>query len=529
MQHKSRMSLMPVVFALLFLVGLAMGYALNNKAGGGSIFSKNKNTTLQEISNLIQAKYVDPIAVDSLNEYAIEEMLRHIDPHSVYIPPIDLQAVNNEMEGQFVGIGIIYDVIDDTVTVINVLKNGPALKAGILVGDKILKANDTINLVNKNQQAKEIRNYLRGKEGSSVKIYLKRNQQFKEVNITRASIPIPSIDVAYKLDSVTGYIKINKFAERTYEEFMQSLEALQKQKMDKLIIDLRENGGGYMSAATAIADELLAGDKLIVYTQGNKSERAVFQCKKEGLFEKGELIVLIDENSASASEVLTGALQDWDRATIVGRRSFGKGLVQQQFNLSNGGAIRLTVARYYTPLGRNIQKPYTNGVEAYKEEVLHRFIDGELSNQESKSLVGKPVYKTPKGKLVYGGGGIIPDYFIPIDTILMDTSKSNYKLMMGFNKFIYQYFFSHQIELKKYTNYKTFYQTFKLTQEDWRAIEINANKHKGSEIYLSPELKVVLEQKLKEHLIKLLFSTEEYYKYKNLNDAFIKKATMLND
>ena len=524
MQRKSSMSLMPVVYALILLVGLAMGYALNNKTSGGSFFNKNSNTALQEISNLIQSKYVDPIAVDSLNEFGINEMLKHIDPHSVYIPAAELLAVNNDMEGQFVGIGIMYNVIDDTVNVINVLKDGPALKAGLQVGDKLIIANDTINLVSKNQKAKDVRSYLRGKEGTSVQLKIIRDGKQKNIRIVRASIPIPSIDVAYKIDSITGYIKINKFAERTYEEFMQSLESLHKQKISKLIVDLRDNSGGYMHAATAIADEFLDGEKLIVYTQGNKSEKTVFHCKKEGLFEKGNLIVLIDEYTASASEVLTGALQDWDRATIIGRRSFGKGLVQQQFNLSNGGALRLTVARYYTPLGRNIQKPYTNGIDEYKNELEHRYYDGELMNKDSISLVGKSIYKTPKGKIVYGGGGIIPDVYVPIDSLIIDTTLNNYKLVGSFENFIFKYFIQHQQQLKLYKNFDNFDKGFTLANDDWNSFELYAKKDSIKFNNGIIKNKPFLEKRAKENLIKFLFSKEDYFKYKNLNDNFIKKS-----
>ena len=524
MQRKSSKSLMPMGYALIFLGGLAMGYVLRNKTDGGSFFSKNNSSTLQEISNLIQAKYVDPIAVDSLNEFGINEILKHIDPHSVYIPPTDIEAVNNDMEGQFVGIGIMYDVLDDTVNVVNVLKNGPALKAGMQIGDKILKANDTINLVKKNQKAKDVRNYLRGVEGSTLKLFLIRDGKQKTINIVRASIQIPSIDVAYKIDSSTGYIKINKFADRTYEEFMQSLEALQKQKIKKLILDLRDNGGGYMHAATAIADEFLDGERLIVYTQGNKSEKTSFHCKKEGLFEKGDLVVLIDEYSASASEVLAGALQDWDRATIIGRRSFGKGLVQQQFNLSNDGALRLTVARYFTPLGRNIQKPYTNGTEEYQNEIGHRFYDGEMINKDSISIAGKLIYKTPKGKKVYGGGGIIPDVYIPIDSIVLDTTFYNYKVVDSFEKFIFKYYIQHQQELKLYNNSTALNSSLQFTNNDWSLFEQIIKKDSNTNSNIQLNNKKFWEQKAKEYLTKIIFSKEDYFKFKNSTDNFINKA-----
>ena len=398
MQQKSKQSLMPVVFALIFLMGLAIGYALSNRVGGGSFFNGGKGSSLQEISNLIKAKYFDDIGIDSITAYAADEMLSHLDPHSVYIPPTELGSVNDQMDGHFTGIGIMYDCIDDTLNIMRLIKGGPAEKAGILIGDKLLKANDSVNLIGKKVNDASLKKHLRGVEGSRVKLTLLRDGIVKTIELKRASIPISSIDAAYLIDNKTGYIKINKFAERTYEEFMQSLEALQKQKIENLVLDLRGNGGGFMHAATAIADEFLDGDKLIVYTQGNKSERTEFRCKKEGLFEKGKLVVLIDETSASASEVLAGALQDWDRASIIGRRTFGKGLVQEEYQLKDGSAIRITVARYYTPSGRCIQKPYGKGISDYSMEIYKRYKHGEFLHGDSIHFADTVKYFTSKGK-----------------------------------------------------------------------------------------------------------------------------------
>ncbi len=526
MQRKSKQSLMPIIFALIFLMGLAIGYALNNRNGASGFFSKDKSSSLQEISNLIKSKYVDDIGIDSINEYAANEMLSHLDPHSIYIPPTEVSRVNNEMEGHFTGIGILYDNIDDTLNILRLIKNGPAEKGGILVGDKLLKANDSINLIGKKTTDISLKKNMRGEEGSILKLNILREGVEKKIELKRASIPIPSIDAAYTIDSKTGYIKINKFAERTYEEFMQSLEGLQKQKIENLILDLRGNGGGFMHAATAIADEFLDGDKLIVYTQGNKSERNEFRCKKEGLFEKGKLIVLIDETSASASEVLAGALQDWDRATIVGRRSFGKGLVQQQFNLSDGGALRLTVARYYTPLGRNIQKPYNQGKKKYQQELEERYHTGGIVSGDSAQPKG-PSFKTPKGHIVYGGGGITPDYFVAFDTNMVHSILGKLYAKDVLEKFTYKYFLANKKNATQYKNASDIAKNFALNDEDWKSLQSLAAKDSIDVSNLSLEAKAEITQTIKSIFAKLFMSDAAYYEVNNATDDVIMKALEL--
>ena len=526
MQRKNRQSLLPVVFALIFLMGLAMGYALNNRVGGGSFFGGSKGNSIQEISNLIKSKYVDEVGIDSINAYAADEMLSHLDPHSIYIPPAELERVNDQMEGHFTGIGILYDNIDDTLNIMRLIKGGPAEKAGIMIGDKLLAANDSINLIGKKITDPILKKNLRGPEGSVLKLKILREGTGKVIELKRASIPIPSIDASYVIDYKTGYIKINKFAERTYEEFMQSLEGLQKQKIENLILDLRGNGGGYMHAATAIADEFLDGDKLIVYTQGNKSPKNEFKCKKEGLFEKGKLVVLIDETSASASEVLAGALQDWDRATIVGRRSFGKGLVQQQFNLSDGGALRLTVARYYTPLGRNIQKPYSEGKKKYLQELDERFHSNQIASEDSSKLKGK-TFKTPQGHTVYGGGGITPDNFVPFDTSIIHSVWSKMYLSDLFEKFIYKYYLQNKAGILQYKSAQDINKSFALNSEDWKQLQSMAEKDSINANDISIEIKEKIEHRIKSVAARLFINDAAYFQVNNNYDKVVLKALEL--
>ncbi len=473
---------LPVLFSLVMIMGMIIGFQLKEKTMSPQFFSFSQKSSLQELTSLIKNKYVDKLAIDSINALASTELLQHLDPHSVFIPANELSVVNEEIQGNFQGIGIEFRVIDDTVNVMNIVKGGPSEKAGLQIGDKLLAVADTIAVTGKNIDVITIRKLFRGPINSLVKVKYKRANWVSSVTITRNTINISSIDAAYIISPGIGYIRINKFAERTYEEFMQQLEMLQSKKMQSLVLDLRGNGGGLMKEAVDIADEFLDDNKLIVYTEGQNVPKMEYSCKRPGLFEKGKLVVLIDETSASASEVLAGALQDWDRATIIGRRSFGKGLVQQQFQLSDGSAVRLTVARYFTPLGRNIQKPYDKGIKAYANELLMRFetVDS-LTRKDSPLVIARKEYKTKSGKIVYGGGGITPDSVVAFDS--SKYPKEYVKLMITntLANFSYHYYVDHKEEFKQFNNPTIFLEKYVPGNMEWNKL-VQYSKKQGVEL-----------------------------------------------
>lgn len=511
---------LPTLVSLVFVAGVIVGHFVNSNNSNG--FFAKRNNALQEVYNLVNNKYVDSLNTDSLTGLAIEELLSHLDPHSVYISPKYLSAVNEDMEGGFYGLGVTFEVIRDTINITRVLKDGPAYKSGITVGDKILMLNDSIKLHNKNLTDDAIRKYMRGPDGSTMKMQILRNGKLVTQFSKRGLVPIPSIDAAYIIAPQTGYIKINKFAERTYEEFMQSLEALQKQKMDKLILDLRGNGGGFLHAASAIVDEFLDGDKMIVYTKGLHATKEEYKCRKDGLFENGKLVVLIDENSASASEIVAGALQDWDRATIIGRRSFGKGLVQQQYNLSNGGALRLTIARYYSPLGRNIQKPYDKGLEEYEHDLDERYRRGELTVADTTAK--GPSFKTPKGHLVFGGGGIMPDVFVPYDTTKIKSIATKLFYNNTLDKYAYHYFLQQKATLAGSKNIAAIKQNVSTNTVNWSWIQQEAVKDSINFSTISEKEKQDVVLQLQAILSRQVLTPSSYFEVLNANDATINKA-----
>ena len=339
---------LPLLFSITMIVGMVIGYKMRDNMPGRSFFFVDRPRPVQEIMDLVQNKYVDSVKITSLSDTAVAAILSKLDPHSIFIPAEELQGVNDDIAGKFFGIGVEFNLYDDTINVINVLPDGPGFKAGIKTGDKFLKVDDSV-VAGVKITSDKIRKLLRGDNNTKVMITALSDGQTKKYAVVRGIIPVSSVDASYIIGNGIGYIRLNKFSQVTYVEFMKAMEGLQKQGLKKLILDLRGNGGGVLEEATAIADEFLDGDKLITYTEGAHSAKKEYRCKRPGLFENGELVVLADEGTASASEILIGALQDWDRATVVGRRSFGKGLVQEQFDLSDGSALRLTIARYYTP------------------------------------------------------------------------------------------------------------------------------------------------------------------------------------
>lgn len=404
---------LPIIIGASIAIGVVMGSYVSN-SGQESFatrnFSKNK---LNRLIDFINNEYVDSVNTDSIVNMTVDKILSQLDPHSVYIPPAEQTQVAESMRGDFVGIGVNFYMYKDSVAIIKPVENGPSAKAGILAGDRILYAGKT-KLFGRNLPTDSLFSQLKGTKGSEVELTLYRKSSDKKlkVRLKRDVIPIKSVDVSLLLTKEIGYIKINRFAETTYEEFKKGLSQLQKSKIQSLVIDLRDNGGGYMEEAIAIADEFLKNKELIVFTKSKNGTEDKTFATKEGSFEKGKVYVLINENSASASEILAGALQDNDRGIIVGRRSFGKGLVQREMDFNDGSAVRLTVARYYTPTGRSIQRPYSHGIEDYFKESDSRFKSGELYEKDSIKVADSLKFKTPKGKIVYGGGGIVPDVFV---------------------------------------------------------------------------------------------------------------------
>ena len=515
---------LPLLFSIVMVIGMVFGYKLrDNTNTARNLFDfKQKRSPLQEVFDLVTLKYVDTVNTDTLGNDAIQDMLSKLDPHSSFIPARHLEAVNEDLQGNFQGIGIEFQIFADTVNVVSVLDGGPSEKAGLLVGDKFLKVGDTT--VAGKISSDGIRKLLRGPAGSQVAVQILRKNEKKNFTIQRGTIPLPSLDAGYMITNSTGYIRLSKFAGTTFVEFMKALEALQAKGMQSLVLDLRGNGGGILNEAIEMADEFLSGDKLIVYTEGSHVPRQDFRAKRKGLFESGKLILLLDESSASASEVLAGALQDWDRASIVGRRSFGKGLVQEQYDLSDGSALRLTVARYYTPLGRSIQKPYDQGIEAYDNDLVFRYQHGELVNADSslKAPHGKE-YTTPDGKKVYGGGGITPDYFVSADTAAIGAATAFYRTNVMSN-FTYHYYVANMDKLSVYKDAQSFARDFNWSAADWDSFIGAARKDSIPTFGLSTKDKQFLQQRLKALLARYRWRNEGYYSVVNMDDKTVAVA-----
>ncbi|MEP6261451.1 MAG: S41 family peptidase [Gillisia sp.] len=416
MKEKNKIYL-PLLLGLVCAAGVLLGSKINFSSSQGLFSSNPKKEKLNRLIDYIDYEYVDYVNTDSIVDITVNRILENLDPHSVYIPRIEYASVTENMKGDFVGIGVSFQSVNDTIVVIQPIKGGPSEKIGIKGGDRILFANDA-QLFNKNISNDSLIAQLKGEENSNVTltVFRKGLKDLLRFNVKRSRVPIKSVDAAYMLTDNLGYIKINRFAETTYQEFKESLEELQREGATQIALDLRDNPGGYLTEAINIIDEFLKDGKLILYTKNKKGAMEETYSRRKGKFENREVYVLINENSASASEIVAGAFQDNDRGTIIGRRSYGKGLVQREMELGDGSAVRLTIARYYTPTGRSIQKPYDEGNEAYFNDYTRRYKNGELRNADSIHVADSLRYVTPGGKVVYGGGGIIPDIFVPKDT-----------------------------------------------------------------------------------------------------------------
>lgn len=412
---------LPFLLAFSVVCGILIGFYLpkhNNEPRHTSI--RPRSDKINSILNIIETNYVDSVNRNELVEAAIPAILKKLDPHTVYISAKDLIRANEPLQGNFEGIGISFSTLSDTIIIINTIANGPSEKAGLLAGDKIIYVNDSL-IAGRGISDESIMSMLKGPRGTKVKVRIQRKTQdsLLTFNITRDKIPLVSLDVAYMVNQNTGFIKITNFALSTYDEFMKALSELKSQGMTQLIIDLRGNTGGIMEAAIEITQQFLKKDQLIVYTKGRTQPKNEFKAKGNGAFETGNLVILIDETTASASEILAGAIQDNDRGTIIGRRSFGKGLVQEPVSFSDGSGMRLTVARYYTPSGRSIQKPYNDGFEEYYEDLNNRFNRHEFESSDNIQFSDSLKFTTNSGRIVYGGGGIMPDKFVPYDTSML--------------------------------------------------------------------------------------------------------------
>jgi carboxyl-terminal processing protease len=526
MENKKYNYLLPLALALVLMVGMQIGFKLRETTWNKRpINSDNTFSKLDEILNLINVKYVDSVDSKSILNKALDQFLVDLDPHSFYIPQSELKGINESLEGKFEGVGIEFFIANDTILVVTPISGGPSEALGIISGDKIVAIDDStvagIGITNNGVVKK-----LRGDKGSKVKVKILRKNHSEplEFVITRDQIPLLSVDVGYMVDSVTGYIKINRFAEKTYEEFRVQMNKLMAANMKNLILDLRQNPGGYLTAATLIADEFIDENKLLVYTEGKAYKRNEYLAKNSGKFETGNLVVMIDEGSASASEILAGALQDWDRAIIIGRRSFGKGLVQEQYELHDGSALRLTVARYYTPSGRSIQKPYDDGSEAYYDEVNERFEAGEFGTNGSLNKVDTiQKFYTSKKRVVYGGGGIIPDVFVPVDTSF---NLEYFFLVRSFvPEFIYNYYSDNQSLFMQYKESDYFRSNFEITDNLYNRFIEYASKQglKKNEKELSlitPRVKVLM----KAYLAKQMWKDDGFYPVLNTIDKTFLEA-----
>lgn len=524
--------ILPIIFAVLLSTGIFIGSKLNFRQRGIQFLQPEKKSSdkLNSVLNFIEAEYVDTVNKDQLVEKAITDLLQNLDPHSVYISAKELAEMREPLEGNFEGIGIEFNIIKDTIRVISVIPGGPSEALGIQAGDKIVKIEGK-NAAGVKIKNKDVLGKLRGKGGTEVSVSIKRGASKKLIDytITRGTIPIYSVDVAYMLNKKTGYMKVSRFAETTYDEFLEKTTHLRSQGMENLILDLRGNGGGLLSTAIKICDEFLENGKVIVYTQGKSHPKETITATSKGILTETKLIVLIDESSASASEIVSGAIQDNDRGLIVGRRSFGKGLVQRETMFSDSSAIRLTVARYCTPTGRCIQKPYGKDMEDYYSEEYNRYQQGELLHADSIHQKDTLRYKTPKGKTVYGGGGITPDVFVPLDTIGRTPYLSELFVKGAINQFSFDYADKNRAQLSK-MDLKNFQTSFSIDEQLFNDLISYAEKLGVKTNLREQEIsKALIKNLLKASIARQIWNNDGFYPILNEDDKVITKSLKLFD
>jgi carboxyl-terminal processing protease len=483
---------------------------------------------LAQVMEKVSRFYVDTIDESAVVEHTIIQMLHELDPHSSYLSKEELEALNEQLEGEFEGIGVSFNIMEDTIYIVRAISGGPSEKVGITAGDRIVRVEGEI-VAGTGITTRDVQRLLKGPKGTRVKVSVKRrnNKELLEFSITRDKIPVYSLDASYMVNDRIGYLKLARFSHTTINEFERALKSLKEQGMEDLIIDLSGNGGGWLPVAVELADHLLSGNKEIVSTEGSRVPDRKYKARKSGLFEEGNLVIMIDGSSASASEIVSGAVQDWDRGIIVGRRSFGKGLVQQPFMLTDGSLIRLTVARYYTPTGRLIQKSYENGYDEYALDLINRYNKGELSNSDSIVFPPSQQYRTlTLNRIVYGGGGIMPDYFVPVDT----TVYSNYYrslINMGiFNQFVLQYVDDHREELlNSYPDFETFSKSYEPSCSEMDQLISFATKQ---ELEFSEEEWTISKNQItmlfKSYVARDLWGMDQFFEIYNKSDKVFNKA-----
>lgn len=519
--------LMPFLLAICLVAGILIGTFYTNHFSGNKLGIINTSSNkLNALLHIIDEQYVDTVSMFNLVEEAMPQILAELDPHSSYIPAKDLEAVNSDLKGSFSGIGVQFTIQDDTIHINSVIQGGPSEKVGLLAGDRIVEVDDS-SFVGKIVTNSEAMRRLKGEKGSKVKlgIYRPGEKEILHFTVVRGDIPVKSIDAAYMINEKFGYVKVNKFGETTYPELLVALAQLSQANCKGMIIDLRGNTGGYMAAAIQMVNEFLLNNKLIVYTEGRKSPRENYTSNGTGSSQTMPLIVLMDEGSASASEIFAGAIQDNDRGTIIGRRSFGKGLVQQPIEFSDGSAIRLTIARYYTPSGRCIQKPYEKGNDAeYEMDIITRYEHGEFFSADSIKQNIKEIYHTSLGRTVYGGGGIMPDIFVPQDT----TGMTSYYRMAATRGLIVRYTLDYtdknRNKLKEYDTpqkMEAYLKTQNLLEKFAEYAEKKGLKRRNILMYKSKQL---FEESLYGNIIYNMLGIEAYITYSNLTDKTVQKA-----
>ena len=518
--------LMPLFMAICVVVGILIGTLYANHFSGNRLNIINTSgNKLNNLLHIIDDQYVDTVNMNDLVEKAMPQILSELDPHSVYISSKDVQSANDDLSSSFSGVGIEFTIRQDTIHVQNVISNGPAEKAGVIAGDKIVSIDDK-PFVGKIVTTTESMRRLKGPKDTKVKLGLLgyKAKKVRYVTVTRGEIPQKSISATYMLDSKTGYIKIKKFAENTYPELLISLAQLSQNNLQNLVIDLRGNLGGYMASAVQIANEFLPKNRLIVYMEGRRSPRQDFMSDGKGSYQHIPLIILIDEASASSSEIVSGAIQDNDRGTIIGRRSFGKGLVQKPLSFRDGSMIRLTTARYYTPSGRCIQKPYSSGADKdYEDDLLNRYQSGEYFSQDSIKHSGKK-YHTKNGRIVYGGGGITPDIFVPEDTLGITSYYKEAAISGLILQFAFEYTDENRAKLTELGNYNAI--TKHLTKQnivDKFATYADKNGLKRRNLMIKKSHKL-LERYIVSRIVYNILDENAWTQYLNQDDPTVSKA-----